>query len=828
MIISSPYPDLTIPDLSLPDFVLERAEERGDAPAVIDGLTGRALSYRDLAAQVRQAAAALRARGVAGGDVLGLCSPNSPEFVVAYYAASLAGATVTTMNPIVTGHEMTTQLADSGARWLVTSPEVFQDKGRKAAADVGVQEAFVLGEADGATPFAALLDTSPPDSLPSGSLPAVSPDGLALLPYSSGTSGLPKGVMLTHHQLVASITHSHVPHAVRTDDVVAAVLPLSHIFGMQVTMNLTLRAGATLVTVPRFSLDVFLDVVQTYRVTRAELVPPIVLALAKRPEVDDYDLSSLRVITSGAAPLGPDLAEAAAKRLGCRVKQGYGMTELSGASHLAPDTGRNDHEYIAPGMPGVESRVVDTTTGEDVDPGLRGELLVRTSGGMLGYHNNPEATARTLDADGWVHTGDIAIADDQGWIRVVDRLKELIKYKGYQVAPAELEDILVTHPAVVDCAVVGSPDPEAGEVPKALVVLRPGHTTEGLLDWVAQRVAPYQRIRRLKVVDEIPKSASGKILRRVIQAAERAGAEPGAELGDAGTATLTTERPGFAADLPLAGQVALVTGASRGLGLLIARAFAAAGASVGLVARSAEPLEQTVAELAEEGASAVAVAADVTDAAAMAAAVERVSEQLGPIDVLVNNAGITGPIGALWEVDGDEWWQALEVNLRSVVTCTQLVLPSMIARGRGRIVNITTEAGVFRWPLVSSYAVAKSAQIKLTENLAVELRGTGVTAFSAHPGLLPLGLSEPALTTQPPEGSATARVFTWIREQLESGHGVEPELATRFLVRVAAGDADGLSGRHLSVHDDLDAMAGRVDEIRRHDLYMLRRRESPA
>jgi acyl-CoA synthetase (AMP-forming)/AMP-acid ligase II/NAD(P)-dependent dehydrogenase (short-subunit alcohol dehydrogenase family) len=814
MIIRSPHPDVEVPELSLPEFVLERAEERGDAPAVIDGLTGRTLSYRELAAQARQAAAGLRARGLAGGDVLGLCSPNSPEFVIAYYAAAFAGATVTTLNPASTGREMAVQLADSGARWLVTTPEVFQDKGRQAAADAGVRETFVHGEADGATPFTALSSV-----VQTGLLPAVAPDDLMLLPYSSGTSGRPKGVMLTHRQLVSSLCQTIVPHAVRAEDVVVAVLPMSHIFGMQVTMNLTLRAGATLVTLPRFSLDGFLAVLETYRATRAELVPPIMLALAKRPEVDRYDLSSLRVITSGAAPLGPDLARACAKRLGCRVKQGYGMTELAGASHLGPDVGRDDPEFIAPGLPGVESRVVDLETGADLAPGERGELLVRTPAAMLGYLDNPEATAATMDQDGWVHTGDIALADEQGWIRVVDRLKELIKYKGYQVAPAELEDVLLGSPFVADCAVVGSPDPEAGEVPKAFVVLRPGRPGDGLLDWVAERVAPYQKIRLLEVVDRIPKSASGKIQRRDLRAAEWTRVETGAER----SVVASMRPPG-----PLAGQVALVTGASRGLGLLIAGALADAGAAVGLVARSAGPLAQAVAQVTEGGGTAIAVSADASDPAAMAAAVKEVSEQLGPIDLLINNAGVTGPIGPLWEVDPDDWWQAMEVNLRSVLVCTRLVLPSMIARGRGRIVNITTEAGVFRWPLVSAYAVSKAAEIKLTENLAAELRGTGVAVFSAHPGLLPIGLSEPALTTRPPEDSAAGRVFSWIRRQLAEGHGVEPTASTRFLLRLAAGDCDGLSGRHLSVHDDLDALAGSVEEIIRDDLYTLRRREPAA
>jgi acyl-CoA synthetase (AMP-forming)/AMP-acid ligase II/NAD(P)-dependent dehydrogenase (short-subunit alcohol dehydrogenase family) len=817
MIIRSPFPDVKVPEVPLAEILFVRADERGDAPAVIDGLTGRTLSYRELAAEVRLVAAGLVAQGVAKGDILALCSPNSPDFVVAYFAAAAAGTVITTMNPLLTGPEMTGQLIDSDARWLITTPEVFTDKAARSAADSGVRGCFVLGEAEGAVPLAALREAGRDRA---SALPGIGADELAVLPYSSGTSGRPKGVMLTHRQLVAGIHGSHVPHAVREDDVVAAVLPLFHIFGMQVTMNLALHAGATLVTLPRYTLESFLSAVATYKVTRTELVPPIVLALAKQPEVDDYDLSSLRVITSGAAPLGPDLALVAAQRLGCRIKQGYGMTELAGASHLAPDTGRNDPEFIAPGMPGVESRVVDAA-GRDVPLGERGELLVRAPAAMLGYRNNPQATADTLDADGWVHTGDIAIADEQGWFRVVDRVKELIKYKGYQVAPAELEDVLVTHPAVADCAVIGSPDAEAGELPKAFVVLKAGHSEEGLLDWVAERVAPYQRIRLLEVVERVPKSASGKILRRVLVNAERERIAAAA----AGTAVSV---PAVAFPAPtggrLEGQVAFVTGASRGLGRLTARRFAGEGAAVAFVARSAGALDEAVAEVAAEGGTALAVQADIDDRAQMADAVRRVTDELGPVDVLVNNAGMTGPMGPLWEVDAEEWWQSMRVNLLSTVTSVQLVVPSMIARGRGRILNITTVAGVFRWPMVTSYAISKGAMIKLTENLSVELRGTGVKVFSLHPGLLPLGLSEPAMSHQE-QNPVQASVFEWLRRSLASGDGVDPDESTEFLLRVAAGDADHMTGRHLAVGDDLDELAARAEEIRKQDLYMLRRRE---
>jgi acyl-CoA synthetase (AMP-forming)/AMP-acid ligase II len=495
--------------------VLAGAHERGDKPAIVDALTGRTLSYRELAADVRRVARGLQQRGVIKGDVLAMCCPNSPDFAVAYYAALSIGAVVTTMNPMLTAEDVAGQLEHSGARWLVTTSELFE-KFALAVAVAGLDEVFVFGHADGATPFAALRRG---DGLPAGV--EVSPDDVAVLPYSSGTTGLPKGVVLTHRALVASVCGTRPAHRVGPDDVVVAVLPFFHIYGMQVTMNLALAAGATVVTIPRFELESFLRTVQDRRVTRADLVPPIVLALAKDPAVERYDLSSLRIVTSGAAPLGEDLARLCAERLGCRVKQAYGMTELGGGTHFGPDDGEERPDSIGRPLPGVECRVVDGATGADVGRGQLGELLVRARGVMRGYLANDTATALTVDADGWLRTGDIVRADADGWFFVVDRVKELIKYKGYQVAPAELEAVLVSHPAVADAAVVGSPDEEAGEVPKAFVVPAAPLSRDDLMAFVAERVAPYRKVRRVEFVEQIPKSPSGKILRRLLVERER-------------------------------------------------------------------------------------------------------------------------------------------------------------------------------------------------------------------------------------------------------------------------------------------------------------------
>jgi acyl-CoA synthetase (AMP-forming)/AMP-acid ligase II len=282
---------------------------------------------------------------------------------------------------------------------------------------------------------------------------------------------------------------------------------------MTVIMNMGLQNGATVVTMPRFDLLEFLSLIEQHSVSSAYVVPPIALALAKHPLVDEHDLTSLRMVMSGAAPLGPELTEQVSKRLDCPVTQGYGMTELSPVTHVCP------LDAVKPGsiglpVPGTETRVVDPDTGEDAD---RGELWIRGPQVMKGYLNNEEATRETIDDDGWLHTGDIAEVDSDGFLAIVDRLKELIKYKGFQVPPAELEAILIAHPAVADCAVIGVPDEEAGELPKAFVICSEEVEDEEILTYVAEQVSPQKKIRLLERIEAIPKSASGKILRRQLR-----------------------------------------------------------------------------------------------------------------------------------------------------------------------------------------------------------------------------------------------------------------------------------------------------------------------
>lgn len=518
MIIKGPYPDVEIPETALTPLVLRRASELSDKPALIDGPTGRTVTYSQLADSIAIVAHNLKQRGFKKGEVFGILSPNCPDYAIAFHAVATLGGIVTPINPLYTKHEIAHQLKDCRARFLVTIP-MFMDKAREAATESGVEEVYVFGEAEGATPFSSLLV----DNGRAEQAPINAREDLVSLPYSSGTTGLPKGVMLTHHNLVANIKQMEgLCYFFETDRLIC-VLPLFHIYGLVVVLNMGLYTGATIVTMPRFELESFLKTAQDYEVSLAHLVPPIVLALSKHPIVDNYRLPKLRTIFSGAAPLGEELTRACMERLGCSVRQGYGLTETSPVTHSSPAPPKTiKFGSVGVPAPNTECKIIDLATGEAVGFGERGEVCVRGPQVMKGYLNNPEATAQTIDPEGWLHTGDIGYADEDGHFFIVDRAKELIKYKGLQVAPAELEAVLLTHPCVADAAVIPCPDDEAGEVPKAILVLKHAAEPETIMEFVAERVAPHKKIRYVEFVEAIPKSPSGKILRRLLVESDRA------------------------------------------------------------------------------------------------------------------------------------------------------------------------------------------------------------------------------------------------------------------------------------------------------------------
>ncbi|SUZ53837.1 uncharacterized protein METZ01_LOCUS6691 [marine metagenome] len=525
MIYRSPYPDVDIPNVPLQDFLFERAEKYADKPALIDGPTGRTITYSQLVGAVRRTATGLAARGFRKGDVFAIYSPNIPEYAIAFFGVAAAGGANTTVNPLYTPDELKRQLTDSQAKFLVTIPQ-FLDKAQEAVKGTAVQEVFVFGEAEGATPFASLMQGT--DEPPVVEIDPM--EDLVSLPYSSGTTGLPKGVMLTHHNLVSNLCQTHSVEQLSDEEVLIGILPFYHIYGMVVIMSGALRAGATIVTMPRFDLEQFLELLQKHGVTMAYLVPPIVLALAKHPLVDNYDISKLRNILSGAAPLPAPVAKACIERHGVMLRQGYGLTETSPVTHANGKDWEIKHESVGFALPNTEYRIVDLGTNVDADADQLGEVWIRGPQVMKGYLNNSEATSDMIDEDGWLHSGDIGRADEDGYLFVVDRVKELIKYKGMQVAPAELEGIIQAHPAVADVAVIPVPDVEAGEIPKAFVVVKPGAEVSGdaIMTHVSDRVAPHKKIRRVEFIDAIPKVASGKILRRELRDRERAARETAA------------------------------------------------------------------------------------------------------------------------------------------------------------------------------------------------------------------------------------------------------------------------------------------------------------
>ncbi|MDM7489348.1 AMP-binding protein [Rhodococcus sp. CSLK01-03] len=524
MSFRSPYPDVDIPTVSLTDFLFGGLSANDlDRTAVVDGVSGARTTYGELISQIDGIAGALAARGIGIGSVVGLLSPNTPRFVSSFHGILRSGATATTINALYTAADIAKQLTGSGACALFTVSALLPQAVEGArSAGLAADRVFVLDSADGYTSFDDLLAEHNP-------VPEVTfdPDThLAVLPYSSGTTGHPKGVMLSHRNLVANVCQLDLLLGVSSADRVLAVLPLFHIYGMTVLLNSALRNRATLVTLPKFELTHFLTAISEQRCTYVFIAPPVAIALAKHPVVDEYDLSSVRTIMSGAAPLDRQLAVAVEQRLGCQVKQGFGMSEMSPVSHVIPfDRTDIPLDSVGPTLPNIECKLVDPTTGTEVEypvgEGLSdpGELWCKGPNIMLGYLDNTAATADTLDTEGFLHTGDIATVDAAGNVFIVDRLKELIKYKGYQVPPAELEAVLLSHPQISDAAVIGVPDDQGEEVPKAFVVRQPsGDLDESdVIEYVAARVSPHKKVRQVEFIDIVPKSAAGKILRKELR-----------------------------------------------------------------------------------------------------------------------------------------------------------------------------------------------------------------------------------------------------------------------------------------------------------------------
>lgn len=503
-LFNSPFPDVPLTQKSITERVFDGLIGRPDEVVLTDGPSGQTMTAAEFMDRVKRLAGGLRAAGFGAGKTVALMAPNTPEYCVIFHGVAWAGGTITTLNPTYTGSEVAHQMADSSADILITIPDFLET----ATAGVGGKPVVVIGSSEYAALFGDPLNAQVPVDVDAHTV---------VLPYSSGTTGLPKGVMLSHRNLVVNVDQSIVAADFQRGEVTAAFLPFFHIYGMTVLMNVHLAGGGALVTMPRFDLPLFLQLSQDHKARRMWVVPPVAIALAKHPLVDAYDLSALDQVFIAAAPSGAELTDTVAARLNCKVLQGFGMTELSPVSHLVPASAPRSGA-AGVGLPNTASKIVDPNSGDTLGQGEEGELWVKGPQVMQGYLNNALATAETITKDGWLRTGDIARIDADGYMFIVDRLKELIKYKGFQVAPAELEATLVAMDGVSDAAVIGLPDDEAGELPIAFVVCVDGGPDAAAIHANFQEtLSSYKQLHQIRFVDEIPKSASGKILRRFLR-----------------------------------------------------------------------------------------------------------------------------------------------------------------------------------------------------------------------------------------------------------------------------------------------------------------------
>ncbi|KAL3532833.1 hypothetical protein ACH5RR_006354 [Cinchona calisaya] len=524
-IFRSKLPDIYIPKhLPLHSYCFENISQFSTRPCLINGNTGDIYTYADVELIARKVAAGLDKIGIQQGDVIMLLLQNSPEFVFAFLGASYLGAMSTTANPFYKPAEIEKQAKASKVKLIITQA-CYVEKVKDLAKENNVKIICTDSPQEGCLHFSEISSSDEND------IPAVkiNPNDAVALPYSSGTTGLPKGVMLTHKGLVTSVAQQvdgDNPNLYfHKEDVIMCVLPLFHIYSLNSVLLCGLRVGAAILIMQKFEINALLELVQKYKVTIAPFVPPIVLEIAKSPVVDKYDLSSVRMVISGAAPMGKELEDIVRAKLpNAILGQGYGMTEagpvLSMCLAFAKEPLAVKSGACGTVVRNAEMKIVDPDTNLSLPRNQAGEFCIRGDQIMKGYLNDPEATENTIDKEGWLHTGDIGYIDDDDEIFIVDRLKELIKHKGFQVAPAELEAMLISNPHISDAAVVSMKDEVAGEIPVAFVVRANGSkiSEADIKKYISEQVIFYKRIHRVFFMEKIPKAPSGKILRKDLRA----------------------------------------------------------------------------------------------------------------------------------------------------------------------------------------------------------------------------------------------------------------------------------------------------------------------
>jgi long-chain acyl-CoA synthetase len=515
-------PRLTYPEIPYGEMLARPVALHPEREAIL--FRDTSITFRELEGLVNAFAHALRGLGIGRGDRVALLMTNRPEYVVAFFAIARVGAVSSPMNPSYREREVAYQLSDSQAVAVVVQHDLLPLVRAARGEAPRLKHVITVGPGtpveNDTVRFADLVADAPLTAPPS---PDIKWDELCVLPYSSGTTGLPKGVLLSHKAFVANNLQFLAAIRATDSDRFLIFLPFYHIYGLML-MGGAIHAGLRMTVMERFDMAETLRLIPEHRISIVFVVPPVLVAFANRPDIGKMDWSSVRMLMIGAAPVAPEVARRFTQLTGVRVVQGYGLTEASPITHLNPVHDDALLTVDTAGLPvhDTDQKIVDLETGErELPAGEVGELIVRGPQVMLGYWNAPDATSVTV-RNGWLYTGDIGRLDERGYLTITDRKKEMIKYKGFGIAPAEIEALLFEHPGVADVAVIGRPDPEAGEVPKAFVVRKdPALTVEALVEWARGRLAGYKTLHEVQFVDAIPKTASGKILRRVLKDEER-------------------------------------------------------------------------------------------------------------------------------------------------------------------------------------------------------------------------------------------------------------------------------------------------------------------